>query len=64
MLALKDKQTRRSNLKSTDLGSFKHSIVESLPMEFNGNCIFEFPPLSVVKEEGACRLDGIDQKFD
>ena len=64
LLALKEKQTERSNLKSADLGSFMHLVVEFLPVEFNGNYIFELPPLFVVKEGGACRLDGMDQKFD
>ena len=39
-------------------------VVESFLAEFNGNCIFELPPLLVVRAWGSCRLDGMDQRFD
>ena len=35
-----------------------------LPVEYNGNCIFELPPVAVVKEGGLSRLDGMDRKRD
>ena len=54
----------RSQLRSADLSSFKHEVVPYLPIEFNGNMIFELPALPVVKEGGMARLDGMDQKFD
>ena len=54
----------RSHLKSANLSSFKYKVVPHLPVEFNGNVIFELPPLSIVKEGGVARLDGMDRKFD
>ena len=39
-------------------------VVQSLSIEFDGNCIFELPPLAIVKEGSACRLDDVDQKID
>ena len=62
LLALKDKPAGRSDFKSADLASFKHMIIQSLPVEFNGNCIFF--ELAIVKEGGACKVDGMDRKFN
>ena len=53
-----------SILKTADLSTFKHEVVKFLPVEYNGNCIFELPPVVVVKEGGLCRLDGMDRKQD
>ena len=64
LLALRDRPLGKSDLGSANLASFKHMVVQSLPVEFNGNCIFELPPLAIVKERRACRLDGMDQKID
>ena len=54
----------RSVLKSVDLSSFVHESVKHLPAEFNGDRVFELPPLTVVKEGGLSRLDGMDRKRD
>ena len=64
LLALKNMPGGRSDLRNANLASFKHMVVESLPAEFNGDCIFELPPLLVVKAGGSCRLDGMDRRFD
>ena len=64
LLALKNTPGGRSNLQNANLASFKHMVVESLPAKFNGNCIFELPPLLVVKAGGSCKLEGMDQRFD
>ena len=64
LLALKSMPGGRSNLRNANLASFKHTVVESLPAEFNGDCIFELPLLPVVKAGGSCRLDGMDRRFD
>ena len=64
LLALKSMLGGRSDLRNANLVSFKHMVVESLPAEFNGDCIFELPLLPVVKAGGSCRLDGMDRRFD
>ena len=51
-------------MKSVDLSSFVYEAVKHLPTEFNGNQVFELPPLIVVKEGGLSRLNGMDQKRD
>ena len=57
-------KSSRSVLKTSDLSAFKHEAVKYLPVEYNGDCIFELPPVAVVKEGGLSRLDGMDQKRD
>ena len=65
LLALKNMPGGRNDLQNTNLTSFKHMVVESLTLdEFNGDCIFELPPLPVVKAGGSCRLDGMDRRFN
>ena len=64
LLAVCGRPSARSHLRSADLSSFKHEVVPHLPVEFNGNVVFELSPLSVVKEGGVARLDGMDRKFD
>ena len=64
LLAVCRRPLARSHLRSADLSSFKHEVVPHLPVEFNGNVVFELPPLSVVKEGGMACLDGMDRKFD
>ena len=54
----------RSLLKSVDLLSFVHESVKHLLAEFNGDRVFELPPLIVVKEGSLSRLDGMDRKRD
>ena len=60
LLSIGGNLSARSILKSTDLASFKHEVVEFLLVEYNGDSIFELTALVFVKEEGVCRLDGMD----
>ena len=53
-----------SVLKTSDLSAFKHEVVNYFPVEYNGDCIFELPPVAIVKEGGLSRLDGMDRKHD
>ena len=64
LLSMGGKPSMRSILKSTDFSSFKHEVVDFLLVEFNGDCIFELPPLASIKEGGVCRLDGMDCRFN
>ena len=64
LLSMGGKPFARSILKSADLSSLKHEVVDFLPVEFNGDLIFELPPLASIKEGGVCRLDGMDCRFD
>ena len=61
---MRGNRSGRSLLKSVDLSSFVHESVKHLPAEFNGDRVFELPPLTVVKKGGLSRLDGMDQKRD
>ena len=54
----------RNELRSANLSTFKHEVVPHLPMEFNRNIIFELLPLSIVKEGGVARVNGMDWRFD
>ena len=64
LLRMGSSKSGRSILKTVDLSSFKHKVVKFLPIEYNGNCIFELPPAAIVKEGGLSRLDGMDRKRD
>ena len=64
LLAVCGRPSAKSQLASANLVSFRHEIVQFLPIEYNGNVIFELPSLHVVKEGGVARLDGINQRFD
>ena len=64
LLTICGKPSARSQLTSANLASFKQEVVQYLPTMYNGNVIFELPPLRVVKERGIARLDGTDQRFD
>ena len=54
----------RSILKTVDLSTFKHEVVKFLPVEYNGNCIFELPQVAILKVGGLSHLDGMDRKRD
>ena len=41
LLAVCGRPLARSHLRSADLSSFKHEVVPHLPVEFNGNVVFE-----------------------
>ena len=64
LLLMGSSKSGRSILKTADLSTFKHEVVKFLPVEYNGNCIFELPLVAVVKEGGLSRLDGMDRKRD
>ena len=50
----------KSVLKTFDLSAFKHEVVKYLLVKYNTDCIFELPPVAIVKESGLSRLDGMD----
>ena len=65
LLLMGSSKSGRSILKIADLSTFKYEVVKFLPIEYNGNCIFELPPVAVVNvEPGLSRLDGMDRKRD
>ena len=64
LLAVCGRPLARSHLRNADLSSFKQEVVPHLPIKFNDNVVFELLPLSIVKERGMARLDGMDRKFD
>jgi hypothetical protein len=51
-------------LKSSDLGSFLHHRVKYLPSQYNGDAIYELPPILAPKEGAAGRLVGMDRSCD
>ena len=55
LLLMGSSKSGKSILKTTDLSTFKHEVVKFLPIEYNGNCILELPPIAVVKEGGLSR---------
>ena len=63
LLGINHNKSNRSVLKTTDLSTFKHEVVKFLPVEYNGDSIFELPPLAIVKG-GFSQLDGMDRKRD
>ena len=64
LLAICERPSAKSQLASANLASFRHEVVEFLPIEYIGNVIFELPSLPVVKEERVARLDGMDRRFN
>ena len=60
LLQMGHNKSNKSVLKTSNLSAFKHEVVKFLPVEYNSDCIFELPPLVVVKEGGVSRLDGMD----
>ena len=50
LLLMGSSKSGRSILKTIDLFSFKHKVVKFLPVEYNGNCIFELPPSQLLKK--------------
>ena len=64
LLRMGRNKSSRSVLKTSDLSAFKHEVVKYLPIEYNRDCIFELPPVAIVKEGGLSRLDGMDRKRD
>ena len=64
LLSLRSHQSGRSELKSVDLATFPHQKLNYLPTKYNGNIVFELPPLSTVKSGGATMLEGMDQRQD
>jgi hypothetical protein len=64
VVAIGGHPTAKSTLRSADIQSFPHHKVKYLPSQYNGNVIFELPPVIVPKEGTAGRLEGMDQKSD
>ena len=60
LLAMGSNKSSRSMLKSVDLSAFCDKVVKYLLVEFDGDCIFELPPLAIVKEGGLSQLEGMD----
>ena len=64
LLAVCGRPSAKSQLASANLASFRHEVVQFLPIEYNGNVIFELPSFLIVKEGGVARLDSMDRRFD
>ena len=61
IVAMGNKGNAKSEFRAADLGSFEHKNVKYLPSQFNGNAIFELPPLQAPKLGGKGRLEGVDR---
>ena len=64
ILSLRSHRGGRSDLKNVDLATFPHQKVNYLPSKFNGNAVFELPPLPCIKRGGAAMLEGMDRRCD
>ena len=64
LLNLGSHRAGRNKLKNVDLASFSHQKVNYLPMRYNGDIVFELPPLPNVKGGGAAMLEGMDKRRD
>ena len=64
LVAMCNKHNAKSEFRAADLGSFEHKNVKYLPSQFNGNAIFELPPLHAPKLGGKGRLEGMDRRYD
>ena len=64
LLSLRGHRLGRSKLKSVDLSTFQHEKLNYLPTKYNGDIIFELPPLLTMKGGGAAMLEGMDRRRD
>ena len=64
LLSLRGHQPGRSELKSIDLSTFPHEKLNYLLTKYNGDIIFELPPLPTMKDGGAAMLEGMDRRRD
>ena len=64
LLSLRSHRPGRSELKTVDLSKFPHEKLNYLPTKYNGDIIFELPPLPTVKGGGAAMLEGMDRRRD
>ena len=64
LLSLRSHRSGRNKLKNVDLATFPHQKLNYLPTKYNGNIVFELPPLSTVKSGGAAMLEGMDRRRD
>ena len=64
LLSLRSHRSGQSELKSVDLATFPLQKLNYLPTKYNGNIVFELPPLSTVKSGGAAMLEGMDRRRD
>ena len=64
LLNLGSHRACQCELKNVDLASFSHQKVNYLPTRYNGDIVFELPPLPNVKGGGAAMLEGMDRWRD
>ena len=64
LLSLQSHRPGRSELKTVDLSTFPHEKLNYLPTKYNGDIIFELPPLPTMKGGGAAMLEGMDRRRD
>jgi hypothetical protein len=64
VVAMGRHSTAKSTLRNANLQLFLHHKVKYLPSQYNGNVIFELPPVIVPKEGTAWRLEGLDRMSD
>jgi hypothetical protein len=55
----------KNELKLIDFASMHFEKVKSLPTSFNGNIMFELPPIMLsTSTPMQCQIEGMDKKFD
>jgi hypothetical protein len=64
IVALGNQYKVKSGLKNANLASFPHHKVKFLPRQYNGNAIFELPPLTSPKERASGMLEGMARRSD
>ena len=64
MFSFHSHRVGQSDLKNVDLAAFPHQKINYLPSKFNGNAVFELPPLLCIKGDGTAMLKGMDRRCD
>jgi hypothetical protein len=64
LVSIGNQPNARCLLKIVDLASFSHIKVKYLPCQYNGDSIYELPPIIASKDGAAGWLDGMDRKYD
>jgi hypothetical protein len=64
IVALGNQYKVKSGLKNANLASFPHHKVKFVPRQYNGNAIFELPPLTSPKERASGMLEGMARRSD
>ena len=62
--SLRSHRGGRSDLKNVDLATFPYQKLNYLPSNFNGNAVFQLPPLPCIKGGDAAMLKGMDRRHD